>query len=47
LMQSDPHSMSVDRVLGALVNQSGFYGAFGVKPGDRMYLPPDQRVTVW
>ena len=47
LIQSDPHSMSVDRVLGALVNQSGFYEAFGVKPGDRMYLPPDQRVTIW
>ena len=47
LIQSDPHSMSVDRVLGALVNQAAFYQAFGLKPGDRMYLPPEQRVTLW
>jgi predicted metalloendopeptidase len=47
LIKSDPHSMGVDRVLGTLVNQPGFYEAFGVKPGDRMYLPPAQRVIIW
>jgi hypothetical protein len=29
-----------------LRNQSGFYVAFGVKDGDRMYLAPEQRV-IW
>jgi putative endopeptidase len=47
LIKSDPHSMSVDRVLGTLVNQPGFYQAFDVKPGDKMYLPPEQRVIIW
>ena len=23
------------------------YAAFGVKPGDKYYLPPDQRVHLW
>jgi putative endopeptidase len=47
LIKSDPHSMAVDRVLGTLVNQPGFYQTFGVKPGDKMYLAPDQRVIIW
>jgi putative endopeptidase len=47
LIKSDPHSISVDRVLGTLVNQPGFYSTFDVKPGDKMYLPPEQRVIIW
>ena len=47
LIKSDPHSMGVDRVLGTLVNQPGFYQSFDVKPGDKMYLPPEQRVIIW
>jgi putative endopeptidase len=47
LIKSDPHSMGVDRVLGTLVNQPGFYETFNVKPGDKMYLPPDERVVIW
>ena len=30
-----------------LVNQAGFYAAFGITPGDKMYLPPELRVSVW
>ena len=33
--------------LGALPNQPAFYDAFGVRPGDRMYLPPKDRVSIW
>jgi putative endopeptidase len=46
-IKSDPHSP--DRFRGALpeMNQAAFYAAFDVKPGDRMYLPPDKRVTLW
>jgi predicted metalloendopeptidase len=47
LIKSDPHSMSIDRVLGTLVNQPGFYQAFDVRPGDKMYVPPEQRVIIW
>ena len=47
LIKSDPHSPPEFRVKGTLQNQPGFYAAFDVKPGDKMYLPPDQRVTIW
>ncbi len=28
-------------------NLDGWYGAFGVKPGEALYLSPDKRVRVW
>jgi putative endopeptidase len=46
-VKTDPHSPPEVRGNATLVNQPGFYAAFGIKPGDRMYLPPDQRVTIW
>jgi putative endopeptidase len=46
-IKSDPHSIPVDRVLGAVVNQPGFYDAYNVKPGDKMYVAPDKRVIIW
>ncbi|MFS8138810.1 MAG: M13-type metalloendopeptidase, partial [Thermomonas sp.] len=46
-IKSDPHSIPVDRVLGTVVNQPGFYDAFSVKPGDKMYVAPDKRVIIW
>ena len=35
------------RVLGIVRNVPEFYDAFGVQPGDGMYLPPEKRVKVW
>lgn len=46
-IKSDPHSPDEFRVIGAARNQPGFYSTFGVKPGDRMYLAPADRVTIW
>jgi putative endopeptidase len=46
-IKSDPHSPPAVRGMVPLSNQAGFYTAFGVKPGDKMYLPPDQRVALW
>jgi predicted metalloendopeptidase len=46
-IKTDPHSIPVDRVMGAVVNQPGFYDAFGVKPTDKMYVAPDKRVIIW
>ena len=43
----DPHSPGQFRANGTLRNQPGFYQAFGVKPGDKMYLPPKDRVIIW
>jgi putative endopeptidase len=47
MVKSDPHSPPVDRALGTVVNQPGFYRAFAVKDGDKLYLPPDRRVIMW
>ncbi len=44
---TDPHSPSEQRVNGVLVNMPEFHAAFGVKEGDKMYLPPAQRVKLW
>ncbi len=46
-VKSDPHSPDEFRVTGAVRNLSGFYATFGVKPGDKMYLAPADRVTIW
>jgi putative endopeptidase len=29
------------------MNQAPFYEAFGIKDGDKMYLPPEKRVVLW
>ena len=44
---SDVHTPDKYRVIGITRNQDGWYTAFGVKPGDKNYLPPDQRVHMW
>ena len=46
-IKSDPHSPGEFRANGTLMNQDGFDEAFGVKPGDGMYLPPEKRVKIW
>ena len=43
----DPHAPSKARTNVVLRNIPAFYEAFGVKPGDGMYLPPEQRVEIW
>jgi predicted metalloendopeptidase len=43
----DPHSPGMFRANGTVKNQPGFYEAFGVKPGDKMYVAPKDRVTIW
>ncbi|MGA9024986.1 MAG: M13 family metallopeptidase, partial [Steroidobacteraceae bacterium] len=46
-LKTDPHTTAESRVNGMMMNQQAFYDAFGVKPGDKMYLPPEQRTTIW
>ncbi len=43
----DPHSPAKYRVNGIVRNIDAFYEVFDVKPGDRLYLPPEQRVKIW
>ena len=44
---SDPHSPDQYRVDGIVRNFDPWYKAFGVKPGDKLYLAPAERVRVW
>ena len=46
-VKSDPHSPEKYRTNGVVVHMPSFYSAFSVKPGDKMYLVPEQRVTLW
>ena len=44
---SDPHSPPEFRANGSVRNVDAWYAAFDVKEGDKYYLPPDQRVSIW
>ena len=44
---SDPHSPPHARVDGVVRNINAWYAAFDVKPGDALYIAPDQRVRIW
>lgn len=46
-IKTDPHSPAEFRGNGTVTNQPNFYKAFNVKKGDKMYLPPEKRVTIW
>lgn len=43
----DPHSPDTLRVNGVVRNVDAWYEAFDVKPQNKLFLPPDQRVHVW
>jgi endothelin-converting enzyme/putative endopeptidase len=44
---TDPHSPPYYRVNGIVRNVDAWYAAFGVKPGDKLYLAPAERVHIW
>ena len=44
---TNEHSPAEYRVNGVVRNFDPWYKAFDVKPGDKLYLPPDQRVHIW
>jgi len=46
-IKTNPHSPAEFRGNGTLRNQPEFYRAFDVKPGDKMYLAPQDRVIIW
>lgn len=46
-VKTDPHSPGYFRSFGPLVNTDAFYKAFDVKPGDKLYKAPDQRIKIW
>ncbi|HKE93793.1 MAG TPA: M13-type metalloendopeptidase, partial [Povalibacter sp.] len=46
-VMSNPHSPPVFRVIGVVRNMDAWYDAFGVRPDEKLYLPPEQRVKIW
>ena len=46
-LKVDPHSPGQFRADGTLRNQSSFVAAFEVEPGEPMYLPKDERISLW
>ena len=44
---TNEHSPGKYRVNGVVRNVDAWYKAFNVQPGDKLYLPPDQRVHIW
>jgi putative endopeptidase len=44
---TDPHSPAEFRVIGPVRNIDAWYEAFDVKPGDKYYLAPEDRVRIW
>jgi putative endopeptidase len=43
----DVHSQPKYRVIGPVRNVDAWYTAFGVRPGEKYYLPPEARVRIW
>lgn len=46
-VKSDPHSPGYFRAFGPLINQNSFYKAFDIKPGDKLYKAPSERIIIW
>jgi putative endopeptidase len=44
---SDPHSPRKFRVNGVVRNIDAWYSTFDVKPGEKLFVAPDQRVRIW
>ena len=47
LINTDSHSPAAFRGNGPLTNLPDFYAAFGVKEGDKMFVAPEKRITIW
>ncbi|WP_312090568.1 M13 family metallopeptidase [Chryseobacterium sp.] len=46
-VKTDPHSPGYFRSFGPLTNVDAFYKAFDVKPGDKLYKKPEERIKIW
>jgi putative endopeptidase len=46
-VMSNVHAPDIFRANGPVRNVPEFYTAFGVKEGDKLFLPPDKRIKIW
>ena len=47
LIITDSHAPGPYRTIGAPVNMDAWYKAFDVKPGDKLYKKPEDRIRIW
>lgn len=47
MIKTDTHSPGQFRTIGAPVNMDAWYKAFDVKPGDKLYKKPEERIRLW
>jgi len=47
MVVSNTHSPPLFRVNGTIRNLAPWYDAFGIKPADKLYLDPKDRVDIW
>lgn len=47
LIKTDTHSPGPYRTIGPLVNMDEWYEAFDVKPTDKLYKKPEDRIKIW
>ena len=47
LIVTDSHSPGPYRTIGAPVNMDAWYKAFDIKPGDKLYKKPEDRIKIW
>ncbi len=45
--KTDPHSLGENRVNVTLRNIEPFFEAFGIKEGDKMFRPEEERIVIW
>jgi putative endopeptidase len=46
-VNTNSHSPAMWRVNGPLMNFDPFYAAYGIKPGDKNYKAPEERIKIW
>lgn len=46
-VKTDPHSPGMYRAYVPLQNVEAFYKAFGIEPGNALYIAPENRVKIW
>jgi putative endopeptidase len=46
-LKTDPHSPDPIRGTVPETNQTSFFETFDIKPGDKMYRAPEQRINLW
>ena len=44
---ADPHSTNENRIRGIVSLQDDWYDLFNVKPGDKLYVAPEERPVIW